>query len=533
MPSAFLQRCRDVIGLNHVIDDAATVRLRLKNTMGIERRVVGVLRPGSTEEVQRVVLLANEHRQPLHPISTGMNWGFGSSAPVTDGAVIVDLGRMNRIREFNDTFGYAVVEPGVTQQQLYRRIVQNGASFVLNVTGSAAESSLLGNLLDRGIGNLGPRALEASAFEVVLGNGEILRTGFGHYPSSRTTSLFPFGIGPGLDGLFIQSNYGIVTSATFALRRKPEEFVVLNVKIRDPRQLGPATDALAALCREHLFFGAARLGSAGRTDVVLSPVIFDTCLRNGMTAQEARAMTRDIFTKEVGNGWSVFGGIGGMHSFVREAGLRARRTMQRFGDVTLVRLDTLTTIRRLASALRFIPTVRRKCIFLEAMEPLLRSFFGIPTNLVIKSIYWPLGPVPKRGWENPDRHDDVGYLSVTPIIPMEGASVLQLLEATDRAFLSFGRAPQITLNEIAGRALECVITATFNRADSAQRTAAHECVAELQKNCIDLGFIPYRTTVASMSQLVEPGDQFWEVASLLKRVLDPNDVIAPRRYSLI
>jgi hypothetical protein len=44
--------------------------------------------------------------------------------------------------------------------------------------------------------------------EVVLGTGEVLRTGFGQYPQARTTHLYPYGIGPYLDGLFTQSNFG-------------------------------------------------------------------------------------------------------------------------------------------------------------------------------------------------------------------------------------------------------------------------------------------------------------------------------------
>lgn len=55
--------------------------------------------------------------------------------------------------------------------------------------------------------------------EVVLPNGEVVRTGMGALPDSENTShgsantwqLFPYGFGPYHDGIFTQSNYGIVT----------------------------------------------------------------------------------------------------------------------------------------------------------------------------------------------------------------------------------------------------------------------------------------------------------------------------------
>src|SRR6202167_2543844 len=55
--------------------------------------------PASTEEVQQIVRIANHHKVPLYPISTGKNLGYGGSAPTYSGSVVVDLKRMNRVIE--------------------------------------------------------------------------------------------------------------------------------------------------------------------------------------------------------------------------------------------------------------------------------------------------------------------------------------------------------------------------------------------------------------------------------------------------
>ena len=62
--------------------------------------------------------IANRWKVAVYPISSGRNWGYGSRVPAADGCVLLDLGRMNQIVDFNEELGYVTVEPGVTQAQL-------------------------------------------------------------------------------------------------------------------------------------------------------------------------------------------------------------------------------------------------------------------------------------------------------------------------------------------------------------------------------------------------------------------------------
>lgn len=47
--------------------------------------------------------------------------------------------------------------------------------------------------------------------EIVLANGELMRTGTDAMPGSKTGQLYPYAFGPSPDGLFSQSNFGIVS----------------------------------------------------------------------------------------------------------------------------------------------------------------------------------------------------------------------------------------------------------------------------------------------------------------------------------
>ena len=73
--------------------------------------------------------------------------------------------------------------------------------------------SVVGNMLDNGVTYL-PHAQDMDAYcgmEVVLANGEVLRTGMGAMPNNRSWHVYKRSLGPTVDQLFMQSNYGIVT----------------------------------------------------------------------------------------------------------------------------------------------------------------------------------------------------------------------------------------------------------------------------------------------------------------------------------
>ena len=109
----------EVLGSANVLADADTRRSYEQNVGGATREISMVLRPEDSDQVRRIVVLANAHRVPLYPISRGCNWGLGSRLPARDGCAVVDLSRMNKIIAVDPEHGYAIIEPGVSQGQLY------------------------------------------------------------------------------------------------------------------------------------------------------------------------------------------------------------------------------------------------------------------------------------------------------------------------------------------------------------------------------------------------------------------------------
>ena len=168
--------------------------------------------PDGVEQVQAIVKIANQYKIPLWTISTGKNLGYGGSAPLLGGSVVLDLKRMDRILEVNEKNHYALVEPGVSYFDLYRYIQDNKLKVWIDPA-DPGWGSLIGNAVDRGGGRTPMRDHfdAVCGMEVVLPNGELMRTGMGALPGSKTWQQYKYGFGPYVTPLFSQSSLGIVT----------------------------------------------------------------------------------------------------------------------------------------------------------------------------------------------------------------------------------------------------------------------------------------------------------------------------------
>lgn len=229
-----------------------------------ERIASAAVAPGSAEEVQAIVRVANQYSVPIYPISTGKNLGYGGSAPVLSGSVIVDLKRMNRIIEVNEAGAYCIVEPGVSYFDLYEHLRNTGSKLWIDCP-DPGWGSVVGNAIDRGGGytsaNYRNHFDSHCGMEIVLPDGELLRTGMGAIPGAKTWQNYKSGCGPWVDGIFSQANYGIVTKMGFWLMPEPEAF--LRVKVHAPRykDLIPLVDTLNHLENSRITSGFPDLAS--------------------------------------------------------------------------------------------------------------------------------------------------------------------------------------------------------------------------------------------------------------------------------
>lgn len=516
-----------VVGESHVLVGAACVPYAA-NISGWQRTFPGVVCPATTAEVQQVVMVANRYRLPLYPFSRGRNWGLGSRLPARDGCVLVDLSRMNRIREVNAAGGYAVVEPGVTQRHLEVYLRERGLPLHLNVIGSSADSSLLGNALERGIGYFATRAGSLSGLEVVLGNGTLLKTGFAHYPNAQTAHTYKHGIGPGLDGLFYQSNFGIVCAAGIELVRRHGLHQSAILRIREEAQLPALVDAVADLRRREVIRMVVHIGNRARTFCTLAPLVYEQ-----MGAERTREGAEHLLERAGFGPWSAVAGWSGTVAEVRAVRQEVARVMRGKAEVMFLDDRKLARAGRLLQALAFLPGARRQAMILRAMAPIYGLSHGIPTDAALKSVYWAAGELPPEDQDplDPDQSQS-GQLYFLPMLPLSGAvgaEAVQIIHEETRAYRLF--AP-MTLNVLDDRCLEIVLSLAFRRDRPDETERAQTCLARLEERFLQRGWPPYRVGLASLGRMVSSEDPFWQTARAIKQVLDPHGIIAPGRYSL-
>jgi hypothetical protein len=229
-----------------------------------ERTASAAIAPASSEQVQQLVRIANRLRIPLYPISTGRNLGYGGSAPAYSGCVVLDLKRLNRILEVDEANAFALVEPGVSYFDLYRYIQEHKLKLWIDCP-DPGWGSVVGNALDRGGGyttaNFRNHFDSHCGMEVVLPNGELLRTGMGAIPGARTWQQYKSGCGPWLDGIFSQSNFGVVTKMGFWLMPQPEAYLRGKVSVSRYQDLMPLIETLNLLENGRITTGFPDLSS--------------------------------------------------------------------------------------------------------------------------------------------------------------------------------------------------------------------------------------------------------------------------------
>ncbi|KAH6701318.1 hypothetical protein BKA61DRAFT_681512 [Leptodontidium sp. MPI-SDFR-AT-0119] len=207
--------------------------------------------PSSVEEIQAILKIANQDHVPLWITSRGKNFGYGGPAPRVPGSVVLSLHRMDRILEVNEQLGYVVVEPGTTFFDVNRYFKENDVGLWCGVP-ALGWGSVVGNTLDRGHGYTitGDRQHKIASMEVVLPSGEILRTGQWGVPNSPSTHACSNNFGPQVDGLFLQSNLGIVTKLGVYVDIAPPAYMSVAVHCSEVADIAPLIDSLQQLYRE-------------------------------------------------------------------------------------------------------------------------------------------------------------------------------------------------------------------------------------------------------------------------------------------
>jgi FAD/FMN-containing dehydrogenase len=182
-------RLVEIVGTAGVVDSPG-----LGESFSLDRHLISpeppsfLVKPSNVDQVQRIVLWANETGTPLVPSSSGPPHLRGGTLPTAPGAVVVDLSGMKRILKINRRNRLAVIEPGVTYSELQPELQREGLRIITPLLPRSTKS-VIASLLERDA-IISPRyqwtLLEPlRSLEIVWGNGEKFYSGTGFLWSER------------------------------------------------------------------------------------------------------------------------------------------------------------------------------------------------------------------------------------------------------------------------------------------------------------------------------------------------------------
>ncbi len=180
-----------------------------------------VVFPKSTEQVQSVIKLANEHNIVVTP--SGGRTGLSAGAVASNGEIVISLDKMNKIGEFYPADRMVEIEAGVITEQLQQFAEDKGLYYPVDF--ASAGSSQIGGNIGTNAGGIkviryGMTRNWVLGLTVVTGKGDILELNRGMIKNATGYDLRHLFIGA-------EGTLGIVTKAQMKLERAPQDLTVM------------------------------------------------------------------------------------------------------------------------------------------------------------------------------------------------------------------------------------------------------------------------------------------------------------------
>jgi 4-cresol dehydrogenase (hydroxylating) flavoprotein subunit len=532
--STLFVRLTQIVGAKGLVFKPREVELETRTCIPFRQIPDCIVYPESAEQVQEIVILANELKVPIWPVSTGKNWGYGEKSACYQGGITMVLEKMREIEFVDEKLGFAIIEPGVTYRDLNRYLKDHGLGLWSDSAGTTESASVIGNALDKGRG-LTPYADHFGSLcgmEVVLPDGSLLRTGNTTETRNKVWNLYKWGVGPYLDGLFAQSNLGIVVKAGIWLMPEPEAFDFLAFEYT--RSLDFFPEMIDDL-RRLVFQGVLRSRPHLANDFAMLCIVsqYPTHLLGGQKSLSPEAIGR--WRKEHGvSPWTFGCGLYGSAQEVRNQRRTLRRVLGRYGRLWSFGLATRSDwIGKLVfQTSRYAARLAGKSpAFLDSIKPAADLFKGIPTDEFARQVYFKSHRDKPSGAFDPAK-DQCGFIWIGPVVPFLSKDVQEVLEKAGRVFRKHDFDVFVEIIVESPRALIVLFGVFYDKADTDEVGRASNWYTEIRLLMIESGYPPYRETALSSPHAFEYNPTTRNFLATIKKAIDPVDTLAPGRYGI-
>ncbi|GAA3841214.1 MULTISPECIES: FAD-binding oxidoreductase [Streptomyces] len=464
-----------------------------------------VLFPTTTEQVQDIVRVANRHEVPVWASSQGRNNGYGGPSARVKGSVLISFRKMDRVLEVDTELAYAVVEPGARWYDLYDVLHEQGDELLVSVP-DIGWGSVIGNSLDNGQTFLpnGSDFNTLNGLEVVLADGSLLRTGFGAQEDNPTWHLYKRGLGPVVDPLFAQSNYGIVTKAGVWLQRRPKAYAPLYLSVPRYHQLAQVIDVVRELRLDGILRGIPYVLDLLTVGDAHFPEFKGRIPPPGTPAMPEERL--DAIADETGLGrWGVRTALWGDPEVIDVHERRIREAWSAIEGGEVRRLATYTA---------------ENWHEIKDAGLIDRISGGVPSSDILDSL-----------------PDFVGHVGFSPVVPLRGEEVAKVVQqikdkVVERTGVNFSAQVFVT-NE---RSAIVVSAMFFNRHDAGHLRATIDTAKELLVQLGQQGYAEYRSHLdfsdLAQDQLAFGDHAYRRFAETIKDAVDPKGILSPGRHGI-
>lgn len=512
-----------------------------------ERKVMLAVKVRSEKDIKLLLDVANSvaHdknlRFSIYPISTGNNWGYGTSQPAsTDkNIIILDLGELTEISFFDEELGLVTIEPGVTQQQLSDYLTDLNQNYMVPVTGAGPECSILSNALERGYG-ITPYTDHFGAVTSVHGywaNGLPYESAINELDESKellVDKTFKWGVGPYLDGLFTQSNFGIVSKITIRLAKIKPAFTSFFIQINDDSLLEDIVPLVRRVLQEYE-------GIVGSINLMDQRRILSMFSKNPNGNEQHKVMSSsDIATlsKNKAPAWTVVGSIYGTKAVVKAVKKEINNIFKQLPSKRV--FSNSPTIKIVNKIISWIPqdfvnrtnTLSTIASQLDSFNKGKEIMLGKPNKVALKLAYWRHSDFESINKEklSPGK-DGCGLLWYAPLVSMKADKVREFVEFVRETCPKFNIEPFITFTNLRHDCIDSTIPIVFDLSNQKAVEDAHNCLKSLVLNGLKKGFVPYRLNIDQQQWLLDKDTGFWKTVNTLKQSIDGNNILSPGRYN--
>ena len=521
---------RGILGPDQVLGGNEAQQAYGSDTGIVQRTIPAALLIADAGIIPAILRVANHHRVPVYPISTGHNWGYGTALPVRDGCVILDLSRLQTILHFDAELGVVTVEPGVTQGMLAAFLDAGHHPYLVPVTGAGPTCSLMGNALERGFG-ITPHHDHFGAvtdIEAVLADGSLYRTALHEAGGEDLARLFKWGLGPYSVGLFSQGGFGIVTRMSIVLARRPDVTKACIFSLENDASLEIAVERIRSILqRLPGTVGGVNLMNRHRVLAMTAAFPPDLLGTDNLISEEAM---EELGRHQHVAAWTGFATLYGTRDVVRAAQKEIRASLSGVATRTLFFSSLQVSFLRRAAG--WIPGKAgpKLARTLNTLYGALELADGRPNETALPLAYWRNVKAPAGSWRDPAR-DGCGLIWYSPLVPMRPTMVRAFADTAQRILLEHRIEPLITFTSMGDKLFGCTVPLVFERQLPDARDRANACYTKLLHAGRELGCFPYRFGSDKFEELAAFQKDSLLFHRRLRAAVDQHDVVAPGRYS--